>query len=79
MKETHSQWKKASDHSISKLNELAQMCAKKFNAPLNQHHWRMKWCKDAHNFLVMDKLKWRAPNELLTGHTPDMSVLKHHT
>ena len=38
----------------------------------------MKWCKDAHNFLAMDKLKCRR-KEVLAGDAPDVTMFKCHT
>ena len=78
-KEPRSPWKNMSDHSIGDLGVIAQRNMKQFNVPMNQYHWCMKWCKDVHDVLSMEKLKWRTPKEMLIGDTPDTSMFKCRT
>ena len=76
--EPNSSWQNISEHSIGNLGVMVQRNMKEFNAPMNQCHWHMKWCKDVHNVLAMEKLKLRTPKDMLTGDTPEMSMLKYH-
>ena len=78
MTEPHSPWQNASEHAINDLGVMTIRNMREFNVPLNQYHWCMKWCKDAHNVLNMRKLGWRTPKEVMTEDTPDISMFKFY-
>ena len=56
MTEPKSPWQNKAEHSINDLGTMVWTNMREFNAPLYQHHWHMKWCKDSHNALAMRKL-----------------------
>ena len=76
--EPHHPWQNYSEHGIGELSKMVKRCMRAFNAPMSRHGWCQLWCCRVRNSLASRKLKWRTPEEKLTGNTPDLSVFRFH-
>ena len=76
--EPHSPWQNFSEQGVGAIGRMVSRCMRRFNVPLDRHHWCQKWCVDVRNHLASRKLKWRTPAEKLTGNTPDISMFRFH-
>ena len=75
--EPHFQWQNWAEHKYGDVKRLINWVLNISGAPSNTWFLCMQYVIFIQNHTALKSLKWRTPLEVLTGQTPDISIIKN--